>query len=411
MPYPTHEAGSLPGERLKAVRVSRGLTQEALAEKAGLGVGVIKKIERGGTGRLETYHALARALNVRTSELLESEGPHQTRRHDDDKIDLLAFRQVIAPPIGAAGRMSTVSSVEPEPDLLGLADKAGTVALAYHADDYRQVAELLPPLVSSAHVAVEHFDSGSDHIQALRVRSDILQMAGRYLTQVRAYDLAHTALRDATTDALQAGALDAVAGAVYQQGWLLIRQGRMDEAEAVSIATAEAVEPRISRASRKELGAWGKLLVHASAAASRNNRVREAREMLTLGRTAGAALAGSTAVAPSSWGRFDWRTVVFQHIENQLVADRPERVLRLAERVQGAGDTTFMRRHLLDVAAAHAMLRRRDEATAVLERLRAETPAWLRHQQMATDIFRQVQQMSGRVTRRHRELAAFFDAP
>jgi hypothetical protein len=204
--------------------------------------------------------------------------------------------------------------------------------------------------------------------------------------------------------------LDAVAGAVYQQGWLLMRQGRLDEAESVSISTAEAVEPRISRASRKELGAWGKLLVHASAAASRNNRAREAREMLTLGRTAGAALGGGTAVAPSSWGRFDWRTVVFQHIENQLVADRPGRVLRLAERVQGAGDTTFMRRLLLDVAQANAMLKRRDEATSVLERLRAETPAWLRHQQMATGIFRQIQQMSGRVTARHRALAAFFDA-
>lgn len=133
--------------------------------------------------------------------------------------------------------------------------------------------------------------------------------------------------------------------------------------------------------------------------------------MLTLGRTASAALAGKTAVAPSSWGRFDWRTVVFQHIENQLVAERPERVLRLAERVEGAGDTVFMRRHLLDVAQAHVMLKHRDEATGILERLRAETPAWLRHQQMATSIFQQIQHMSGRVTNRHRALAAFFDTP
>ncbi len=411
MPYPMYEVGSVPGERLRATRVRRGFTQEALAERAGLSVGVIKKLERGGTGRLETYHALARALNVRTSALLESAGPHQVRRSDADKIDLLSFRQVITPPVGALGPVAAQSSLDPEPDLVRLGETAGTVALAYHTDDYAQVAELLPPLVSSAHVAVAHFSAGSDHTQALRIRSDVLQMAGRYLTQVRAYDLAHVALRDATNDALTAGAFDAVASAVYQQGWLLMRQGRLDEAEAVSISTAEAVEPRISRASRKDLGAWGKLLVHASAAASRNNRVREAREMLTLGRTASAALAGKTAVAPSSWGRFDWRTVVFQHIENQLVAERPERVLRLAERVEGAGDTVFMRRHLLDVAQAHVMLKHRDEATGILERLRAETPAWLRHQQMATSIFQQIQHMSGRVTNRHRALAAFFDTP
>lgn len=410
MPYPTDEAGPVLGDRLRALRLRRGLTQDALAERAGLSRAVIKKLERGGSGRLETYHAVARALNVRTSDLLESAGPHQRRRGDADKIDLLLFRQAITPPVGALGRLPIRDAEDREPDLLRLAETASAIATAYHTDDYDTVAELLPPLVTCAHEAVAHFTAGTDHITALRVRADVLQMAGRFLTQVRAYDLAHIALRDATNDALAAGAMDAVAGAVYQQGWLLMRQGRMDEAEAVSISTAEAVEPRMSRATRKELGAWGKLLVHASAAAARNNRGREAREMLTLGRTAGAALAGSMAVAPSSWGKFDWRTVVFQHIENQLVAERPERVLALSERVSSAGDTVFMRRHLLDVAQAHAMLRQKDDATRVLEQLRAQTPEWLRHQQMATGIFRQVQQLSGRVTARHRELATFFDS-
>jgi transcriptional regulator with XRE-family HTH domain len=413
MPYPADGAGgaaTFPGDRLKAARLRRGLTQERLAERASLSVGVIKKLERGGTGRLETYHALARALGVRTSALLEPAGPHETRRSDDDKINLMPFRQAITPPIGIAGRLPVLDAIG-EPDIAQLAETARTVATAYHGDDYGTVAELLPPLVTAAHSTVAHFDNGPQQTEALGVRSDVLQMAGRYLTQVRAYDLAHIALRDSIEDAVRVGALDAVAGAVYQQGWLLMRQGRLDEAEAVSISTAEAVEPRISRASRRALGAWGKLLVHGSAAAARNNRASEAREMLRLGRTAGAALVGGTAVAESSWGRFDWRTVAFQGIENQLVADRPELVLRLAERVSGAGDTVFMRRHLLDVAQAHAMLRQRDEALVILERLRAETPEWLRHQRMATATFLDVQRMAGRATARARELAAFFGAP
>jgi hypothetical protein len=258
---------------------------------------------------------------------------------------------------------------------------------------------------------VDHFDNGDEQTEALRVRSDVLQMAGRYLTQVRAYDLAHIALRDAVQDAARIGDMGAVAAAVYQQGWLLMRQGRLDEAEQVSIATAEAVEPRISRASRLSLGAWGKLLVHASAAAARNNRPQEAREMLRMGRTAGAALSSGTVVAESSWGRFDWRTVAFQGIENQLVARRPDRVLRLSARLAGAGDAVFMRRHLLDVAQAHAMLRQPNEAMGILGQLREETPEWLRHQRMATETFHDAQQLGGRVTRQRRELAAFFGAP
>lgn len=409
MPYPTDNATPHPGDRLKQTRLRRGLTQEQLAERSGLSLGVIKKLERGGTGRLDTYHALARALRVRTSSLLDPAGPHETRRSDGDNINLMPLRQAIAPPISLTGRLTRADDTEP--DLPRLRAAARALAAAYHGDDYGTVAELLPALVLAAHATADHYDTGAEHDEALRVRSDILQMAGRYLTQVRAYDLAHIALRDAIQDAVRIGDLGAVAGAVYQQGWLLMRQGRLDEAEQVSIMTAEAVEPRISRASRTSLGAWGKLLVHGSAAAARNNRPTEAREMLRLGRTAGSALAGATAVAESSWGRFDWRTVAFQGIENQLVAERPERVLGLSERIASAGTTTFMRRHLLDVAQAHAMLRHRDEALTVLERLSTQTPEWLRHQQMATRTFHEVQQLGGRVTRQQRQLAAFFDAP
>ncbi|MEI5099989.1 hypothetical protein RB200_17295 [Streptomyces sp. PmtG] len=255
--------------------------------------------------------------------------------------------------------------------------------------------------------------TGPERTEALRIRSDALQMAGRYLTQVRAYDLAHIALRDAIEDAMRVNDLQSVASAVYQQGWLLMRQGRLDEAEQVSITTADAIEPRISRATRHSLGAWGKLLVHGSAAAARNNRPREAREILRLGRTAGAALGAGQAIAMSSWGRFDWRTVAFQGIENQLVAQKPDRVLRLSERMPvpaGTKGQLFMRRHLLDVAQAHVMLRHPDEATDILWSLWEETPEWLRHQRMARETFHEALGKSKRrrLTTKQRDLAAFF---
>ncbi|WP_433893006.1 helix-turn-helix domain-containing protein [Streptomyces sp. CA-111067] len=411
MPYPSDSTAPVTGDRLKTARARAGLTQEQLAERAGLSLGVIKKLEGGGTGRLDTYHAIARALNVRTSALFESAGPpHQQRRADVTNLDLMPLRQAIAPPVSIGGRLAPVAD-DTEPDLDRLAATVQSLAAAYHGDDYTTVADLLPALVQAAHVHADHLAHTPAHGDALRLRSDVLQMAGRYLTQVRAYDLAHTALRDSITDAVAIGDTGAVAAAVYQQGWLLMRQGRLDEAEQVSVVTAEAVEPRISRASRKSLGAWGKLLVHGSAAAARNNRPTEAREMLRLGRTAGAALTGGTVVAQSSWGRFDWRTVALQGIENQLVGGQPGRVLRLSEKMAASGDTTFLRRHLLDVAQAHATLRQREQALAVIDRLQATTPQWLRHQKMAEDVFTQVQEMGGRVSRKQRDLAAFFAAP
>ncbi|MFJ6299029.1 helix-turn-helix domain-containing protein [Streptomyces griseoviridis] len=407
----TDIASPHPGNRLKELRLLRGLTQEGLAERAGLSLGVAKKLEGGGNARLDTYHGLARALGVRTSALFESGGAHAATRKDDDNIDLMPLRQAIAPAVTYSGRLTDTVAVDP--DLGRLRSTAVEVGTAYHRDHYAYVAEFLPSLVHAAHAAVAHFDDGPEHTEAVRIRSDVLQMAGRYLTQVRAYVLAHTALRDAISDAVRADDLGSVAAAVYQQGWLLMRQGRLDEAEQVSVTTADAVEPRISRATKATLGAWGKLLVHGSAAAARNNRPAEAREILRLGRTAGVALGAGQAVAVSSWGRFDWRTVAFQGIENQLVAEKPDRVLRLSEKLPAPTDRKgrlFMRRHLLDVAQAHVMMRTPGEATVILWSLMNETPEWLRHQQMAAATFHDAVRKSGRrrMTLKERELAKFF---
>lgn len=412
MPEPI-QTNDLPGTRVRDIRLARGLTQEQLADRAGLSLAVVKKIEQGGNGRLDTYHSLARALKVRTSSLFDPGAPHATTRADDDKVDLMPLRQAITPPMSSNGRLLFVDSVSPEPDLQSVRATASALATSYYSDDYGHIAQFLPALVATARLAVDHFDNGPQHVEALKLRSDVLQMAGRYLTQVRAYDLAHAALRDALVDAVAAEDRARAAAAVYLQGWLLMRQGRLDEAERLALATADDVEPRISRATKAELGVWGRLLIRGSSAAARNNRPREARDMLRLARTAGSALGGGVAAYPYGWGRFDWSTVAFQAVENQVVAEQPRRVLGLSERFPASGTAATANtwnRHRLDVAQAHVMLRQADEATAVLAQLHGQAPEWLRHQQMAKATFERSLKVSGRrkLTGKQRELAAFF---
>ncbi|MFI7273537.1 helix-turn-helix domain-containing protein [Streptomyces sp. NPDC049879] len=403
------DTDSPPGNRLRGIRLGLGFTQQQLAERAGLSLGVVKKIERGGTARLETYHALARALGVRTSQLLDTSAPHRDQRDDDgDNHALLALRQVIAPPVTATGALDPADTVETgDPDLGAMWQAVDLLAETYYRDDYGTVAERLPSLVRSAHLAVRHFDSGEQEADALRLRACVLQMAGRYLVQVRAYDLAQMALRDAVQDAVRAGDQGGVAAAVYQQGWSLIRQGRLDEAEAVSVTTADATEPRLSRASRASLGAWGKLLVHGSSAAARNNRPQEAREMLRLARAAGIALGGKQAVSQAAWGRFDWRTVAYQAIENHMTTDNPGMALALAAKMPSPpANAPFGRRHMLTVAQAHAALRSGDKALTILLGLSRTSPEWLRHQRLAADVFREVRDKRARaMSHDHRELA------
>ena len=60
------------GKRIKAVREKRGLTQEALAEKAGVSRGYLARLE---TGRhdpaVSTVEKLAKALRVKVTDLLK----------------------------------------------------------------------------------------------------------------------------------------------------------------------------------------------------------------------------------------------------------------------------------------------------------------------------------------------------
>lgn len=413
MPHPTDTTGDLPGSRIKDYRLARGLTQEQLADRAGLSLGVVKKLERGGKGQLDTYHALARALRVKTSALFEPGAPHATTRGDADKVDLMPLRQAITPPMTVGGRLLSGDTVEPEPDLKNLRATAKALATSYYGDDYSHASQFLPALIDSARRAAAFYDGGPEHTEALKLRSDVLMLVGRYLTQVRAYDLAHTAIRDALTDATAAGDRGRAAAAVYLQGWLLTRQGRLDEAELLTLTTADEVEPRISRASKTELGVWGRLLMRASAAAARNNRPREAREMLRLARTAGSALGGAVAAHPYGWGKFGAPVVALQAVENLIVAEQPRRALGLSERiaVPGAAATAnTWNRHRLDVAQAHVALRQGDEATAVLAEMHAQAPEWLRHQRMAVGTFEQSLRVSGRrrLTGQQRELAEFF---
>ncbi|MFG2737357.1 helix-turn-helix domain-containing protein [Streptomyces harbinensis] len=398
-----------PADRLREWRRRRGFTQEQLAEQAGLSLAVVKKLERGGAGRLETYHALARALRVRTSQLFDAQPPHTTRHDDSGNLALMGFRRALVPPVTAGGRR--LDTVEPDLDLAQMARTATSLNGAYHRDDYATVAELLPHLASSAQLAVDHYTGEAEHSRALRLRSDVLQQAGRYLTQVRVYDLAHLALRDARRDSMSAGDVLGAGSAVSLQAWTLIREGRLDEAERLTVASAEEIEPRISQATTEALGVWGKLWLKGSAAAARNNRPEVAREMLRMARTAGAAM-GNRSSKRYKCGSFAASSVVIQAAENYAVTNQPRRVLGLAERMRNvqAATTNTGHRHQLDIAWAHLQLRETAEAEAVLAGLHSGARDWLRHQRMARDTFHGILRGSRqRVSKRQRELAKFFD--
>ncbi len=58
--------------RLKALRIKRGMSQEALAKKAGISRGYLLRLEAGRQDpSLSTLTSLAKALKVKVGDLLE----------------------------------------------------------------------------------------------------------------------------------------------------------------------------------------------------------------------------------------------------------------------------------------------------------------------------------------------------
>ncbi|MGH3922691.1 MAG: hypothetical protein ACRDTT_07475, partial [Pseudonocardiaceae bacterium] len=279
---------------------------------------------------------------------------------------------------------------------------------------YEATALLLPEMIAAAHAAVACYGYGDERGEAVRLRSDVLQLAGWFLTQVGASDLAYQAIKDAIADANAVGDPLAAAAGVIGECWLFIRQGRLLDAMRTAVAAADRVEPRLSKASVAELSAWGWLLLRGWAAAVRNNQEPEALELLRVAQAAAAGVGEETQAGRyhQYWTTFGPATVAMKAVEHQVVIGDWRGALALAERVPPSGRrrSDNRNRHELDKAKAHAELGDYADGLDILTRLRATAPQWLRHQRMGRGVARMVLVSRKRtLTGQMRELADFYD--
>lgn len=373
---------STPHSQIRGHRRVQEMTQEALADAAGLSVTTVRKAEQGGEVNTRTLHQIAQALSVTTTELYADRPimPHLDAEPDHHAIARL--RAAITPPIGLAG-VPLLHSVDGPVDIAAIESTVAAIETSYRGDLYDDVAELLPAVIGDAHRAVAELDSDA----AYTARAKAMQMAGRYLTQVRQLDAALAALRASIRDAAHAGDRTLAAIAINGQGWALTRQGRLEECERLCTTTADEVEPRMSTADPDQLAAWGNLLFRAAAAAVRNNRSAEADELMRMASSAAAALGREH----DSWATFGPLTVHHKLAEFALLRDQPDVTLELAEHApdrRRIGNVTPINaeRHRLDVAHAHVLTRDIDQATAIMAGVMRRSPEWMRRQNEAYRI-------------------------
>ncbi|MCC3776184.1 helix-turn-helix domain-containing protein [Streptomyces sp. UNOB3_S3] len=393
-------------DSVRKYRRAVGLSQESLALESGLSVGVVRKVEQGGDARVETLHALARGLGVTTSALFATEAAIPIVGDEANRRYLLELRKALMPPVG----LGTSPLAEPgEANELSVLrrDIADTHAL-FHADRYGSVARRLPGLLRSAEATASLLE-GEERRQAATIRAHALLMAGKYLTQVRQYDMAYYALAEGIRLARENGERLMATTGIVGMCWLLLRQDRFDECEQLAAATAAEMEPRVSNASVGHLSVWGELWLRVASASIRNNRPDVTREARRMAGTAAIALDKEYMAFGESWGQFGPVTAELKVVEDLSLMGDASAVLRhsddglLSQRAinqYGKPSPPNWGRHRLDVAKAHVTLGSHQDAMSELKQLRHSSGTWIKHQPMARYI------MSDLLATRKRTLTA-----
>ncbi|WP_326697553.1 helix-turn-helix domain-containing protein [Streptomyces sp. NBC_01754] len=401
-------------DNLRRYRRAAGLSQEQLAHRAGVSVGPIRKIEQGHTGvRMETLHTLARVLEVKTSDLMAA-GPPQPVKHDDPNSQNLRELRIALTPALSLGPLGAPAG--DEPDLRRLSRMTYDNSVLYFGDTYQSIAADLPTLIRAANDAVAYYDSGEERANALVERSRALNLVGRYLTQIRQFDLAHVAARGAIEDAKAAGNNIVAASGVGGMCWLLVRTERFDEAEHIAVTTMDIVEPKIMGATADEYSTWGGLAMEAAAAAARNNRPKEAKALRKAAGTAAKAVGKTHKNLLRHWSMFGPVTAAMKELEDYMIEGDAPSVIRkskedptLQERhwkQLGGPSTNDGNRYHLDLARAQV---RSGDPTAAMEelaRLANLAPEWFRHQASAAVTFEEVVKKRRTLTTEMREVGA-----
>jgi transcriptional regulator with XRE-family HTH domain len=136
------------GDRMARLRRIADLTQEALAERSGVSVDVIRKLEqrRKHSARLPALHSLAKGLGVELTALL-GDPPAVPSSGDVEPPQLVAVRRAIMPPLFAPPVEPTGTEQLSLP--LVRAELADGWTL-YHSAEFGRLMDVLPGIIADA---------------------------------------------------------------------------------------------------------------------------------------------------------------------------------------------------------------------------------------------------------------------
>ncbi|MDJ0340491.1 helix-turn-helix domain-containing protein [Streptomyces sp. H10-C2] len=373
------------GDRIGRLRRMADLTQEGLAERSGVSVDVVRKLEqkRKHSARLPTLHALAKGLGVEVTSLL-GDPPGVPSNGEAEPPALIAVRRAIMPPLFTA---------PPEPrdaEALSLSVLWAEIADAwtlYHGAEFSRVMDVLPGILADARL-VASVGTDTERAAGQAALGKSLQLGGHLAIRMGKTDLALSSLERAATAADLSGD-PLLAPMIYNSvAWAYQRQNRLDDAQNVAVHAAAKVEQSNVRTA-EGIRVWGGLLMSAATSSARSGDYDTANDMMRTAEQAAGRLATMPPPADSKLlSIFNKSSVRIERVRLAVQHARPDEALNLAHGMRLSRDTPPSWRTwlLLDVARAYTDVGDAEGAVRTLERLQRMSPAWMRHHTLAVAI-------------------------
>ncbi|MEV7140783.1 helix-turn-helix domain-containing protein [Streptomyces tauricus] len=388
------------GDRIRSLREFRDLTQEQLADRAGVSVDTIRTLEqnRRQSARINTIRALARALDVQLERLVGQATVTQQLSTDGGLLDL---RDAIQD-IGALPGVPTSDDLEDPPTESQWVASVTDADTAYWRGDYSRLSGILPLLLRDGRAVARQTPTE----RVWRQLALAYQLAACLATQAGHPDWAFAAVEKQLAAAARASDPLMEGMGVSTLSWVLLRQGRWEQAQDVAVRKADSLEPRFRKSTPNEYAVYGNLLVAAATPAARRDDREEAMSLLTTAEAA-AIRSGPVRTYGTAFSVVDVRT---QRVNIALAgsAGRPEDALRYSGDVQveDISRPVHSASFRVDVAQAQYQTGDAEGALETLLEVERDQPEWIRFQALAAATVREMLETERRRSTPLRSLAA-----
>ncbi|MFF0490772.1 helix-turn-helix domain-containing protein [Nocardia sp. NPDC004068] len=362
------DEGRYIGQRVRMVRRRRGMTQQMLADRAGLSRGAIAKYETGErpVDSRRVLLDLAAALGVTIGDLTG---------HDQEKLNPATanFHSAVPELETVLWTRGNITDSAPSKSLDELARMARHATKLRHDCDYETLGPMLVPMLTDSYRHVHDAPAGVAGERAWDVFGTIAYGVASALRARGYHALAWNVAQEVERAAERSGEAAQVAAAAFGQGQIMLsRPGALRASLTTTMGAAEKIAPEAH--TRGEIETLGMLHLQASITTATLGGDPEPY----FAEAAEQAARLERADADTSTARnesFGSANVTLWRMSSAIERREPDRVLELAPQVRADDLPNEGRKaqYFVEIGRAHGMRKRHEEAMYSI--LRAESIA------------------------------------